>query len=335
MYSFTRTMFTAQLLFMLLQLQTCLCAEIGTNGKKETTDKGIEYIWEAPRNQASKILFLAHGCSHSAKDFWPSSPNCVDCIGLSEERRIVTKALENDYFVVAVSSGDQANSGCWDVKKDMRRIMRVFALLKKDKKGLRSLPIFALGASSGGSMVAALANRVQDLAGLCIQITAPDISFQVAQMPFPPSQWIYMEKDIKTADEVLANIDALKRSSALVESVLAKQIALTKGFFSDRIEGMSPQTSESIYDAFMANNLITEFGYLRADPRHSNWRGLVEDMEDIKNTDNLIADKSSIAEELNVAYALHEMTAEHMDKTIVFFNKAAALFRTRSHGHEH
>jgi hypothetical protein len=319
----------------LLQLQTCFAADMGINGKKETTEKGIEYVWEAPSSPASKILFLAHGCSHSAKDFWPSNPKCLDCVGLPEERRIVAKALASNYFVVAISSGSQDLNGCWDTKNDMRRVMRVLALLKKEPFGLRGLPVFALGASSGGKMVAALASRIQDLAGMCIQINAPDITFQMNQMPFPPSQWIYMEKDTQTAKQVVANVDALKRSGALVESVHAKQIALTNSFFSDRIKDLTPAVSEAIYDAFKANSVITDVGYLRQDPRHSDWRHALEPMTENLKPDSLAADKSPISEELNVAYAMHELTAEHMDATLAFFDKAAAVYLTRSHGHEH
>ena len=320
----------------LISLKSSLTsAQIGNEGKKEVTAKGIEYVWEAPVGAATKMLFLAHGCSHTARDFWPSNPKCQDCVGLPEERRIVKKALENSYFVFAITSLDQDRGGCWDPKYDVKRILRVTSMLKKAKTALRDLPVFALGASSGGNIVAALANRMQDLGGMCIQIMAPDISFQMNQMVFPPSFWIYMQKDSMTARRVADNMDKLRKSHALVESALAKQIPLSKSFFSNRITGMSPVVSEQIFDAFRTEGLITDVGYLRQDPRHSNWRLAIDHLKDALKPDSLIADQSPIAEELNVAYALHEITADFMDETLIFFDKAAELYKGRTHAHEH
>ncbi|CAM9219610.1 unnamed protein product, partial [Ectocarpus fasciculatus] len=292
------------------------------NGQKVTTEKGIEYVFEAPPMPANRILFIAHGCGHSALDFWPKSPQCLNCVGLPEERRIVTKALTRGYFVVAVSSAGQDHGGCWDVKVDAKKVMRVLSLIKKKHSNLRTAPIFALGASSGGHMVAALGSRLHDIGGLCIQIMAPDISFQMNQQLFPPSQWIYMQKDSRTQQDVADTVSALRRSGAVVDSVLAKQLAITESFFSDRIEEVTVDISRAIYQALKENSAFTDLGYLRADPRHSNWRSWLADIKDDLKPDGLIADKSPIAEVLNVAYALHEITSEHMDSTLNFFEKA-------------
>lgn len=318
-----------------LVLQVSAARDPGFNGKQIKTDKGIEYIFEAPEEKPSRILLLAHGCAHSARDFWPANPQCPNCVGLPEERRIVTKALIKGYFVVAVSSAGQDHGGCWDIRLDSKRVMRVLGLVKKSDGALRALPVFALGVSSGGAMVAALANRLPDLAGLCIQVMAPDISFQMAQQMFPPSQWIYMDKDQRTKKQVKLATKALAESGALVDSILAKQIPLTDTFFSDRIVEMNPAISAAIYDEFVSNNVITERGFLRADPRHSNWRASLEHMLADLKPDSLAADASPIAEEMNVAYSMHEITAEHMDDTLAFFDKAANVFLSRAHDHEY
>ena len=51
--------------------------------------------------------------------------------------------------------------------------------------------------------------------------------------------------------------------------------------------------------------------------------------------DSLQADASHNAEEMNVAYAMHEITAEKMDETLKFFDKAVEIFKSRAHDHEH
>lgn len=157
--------FCAWVLLVLIY-STVASPTVGRNGQKVTTEKGIEYVFEAPPMPANRILFIAHGCGHSALDFWPKSPQCLNCVGLPEERRIVTKALTRGYFVVAVSSAGQDHGGCWDVKVDAKKVMRVLSLIKKKHSNLRTAPIFALGASSGGHMVAALGSRLHDIGGL-------------------------------------------------------------------------------------------------------------------------------------------------------------------------
>lgn len=55
------------------------------------------------------ILLLAHGCSHSATDFFSS---CSKCLGLPEEMRIVKAALARNYVALALSSSDRYSKCC-------------------------------------------------------------------------------------------------------------------------------------------------------------------------------------------------------------------------------
>ena len=69
---------------------------------------GTEVVWQKPMGgQPSNVIFLAHGCQHSAIDWWPKSDSCQACIGLPEEVRIVRAALKRNYLVVAMSSEDR------------------------------------------------------------------------------------------------------------------------------------------------------------------------------------------------------------------------------------
>ena len=53
----------------------------------------IELVYQTPERALNKtsvaLLFLAHGCSHSATDFFDKGPLCKKCIGLPIERHIV------------------------------------------------------------------------------------------------------------------------------------------------------------------------------------------------------------------------------------------------------
>lgn len=128
----------------------------------------IETVWQSPLGAATAIFFLAHGCDHSATDFWPQSEirmgrhigvrtGCPRCIGLPEEMAIVNSALKANMFVVAISS----RSRCWSLgggtTGDGDRVGRVLRhLIKRELPKGAKLPLYAFGASSGGSFVQVL-----------------------------------------------------------------------------------------------------------------------------------------------------------------------------------
>ena len=65
------------------------------------------------------IVLLLHACTHSALKFFSSSPStCPNCVGLSEELRIVRLVIASGYIPVAISSIDR-KSGCWSAARDV------------------------------------------------------------------------------------------------------------------------------------------------------------------------------------------------------------------------
>ena len=56
------------------------------NGTREII-ANVETVYEKPASPARGIVVLAHGCQHSATDFWPHSTACAECIGLPEVPR--------------------------------------------------------------------------------------------------------------------------------------------------------------------------------------------------------------------------------------------------------
>ena len=60
---------------------------------------------------------------------------------------------------------------------------------------------------------------------------------------------------------------------------------------------------------------------LRADPRASRWRDCLAPLGGAAlGADSLVADDSPISELLNVAFAAHELTAEHADDVMRFLD---------------
>lgn len=201
-------------------------------------------------------LFVAHGCSHAATDFWPQSRSCPRCIGLPEEVNITARGLARGYAVVAVSSADREVHKCWDgsvgddgaPSPDTRNVLRVLATLA-EREDLLGLPVYALGASSGGAFVLQLAAHAPgaavSLAGICSQVMALPPSMLIESLdlaaaaarnaaerpangtdrrlagsagnrssaaapPYPPVLFVHMPLDQHTAQAVVANVEALK-----------------------------------------------------------------------------------------------------------------------------
>ena len=75
------------------------------------TIRGLAALWQVPPDP-SRVLFVAHGCNHSAEDWFDPSPACSACLGLPEERLVRLAALRRGYAVVAVSSLNR-DTKCW------------------------------------------------------------------------------------------------------------------------------------------------------------------------------------------------------------------------------
>ena len=103
---------------------------------------------------------------------------------------------------------------------------------------------------------------------------------------------------------------------------------MTNSFFSARIldASVAPEVSAQIVEALKKEDLVDEKdGMLKKDPRHSNWRSVVATLVE-KSTDSLVADKSPIAELMNVAWAMHEFVADDaaamMDLGVAFLKRS-------------
>jgi hypothetical protein len=294
----------------------------GINGEYESS---IEWVWQAP-DKVDGILFLAHGCNHNAQDFWEKSEGCPSCIGLPEETKMVNFALENNYFVVAVSSLER----CWDIPQDSLRVLEVIRVIRKTHK-LSDVPLFAIGVSSGGAFVARLPLFAPQVAAVAIQIMAARPASLLLEMPlYPPSIWICMEKDLHTLAAVRHATTVLRSRGRYAEMVVAPALPITPHFFSDRIPNFprphidastATVLSAKIHSRLRSAGMLDRDGLLLEDPRQTAWRDALRDLLETGQLlrDTLEADKSPISEELNVAFAGHEITADFMRETMQFF----------------
>jgi len=282
----------------------------------------VELVYQAPDN-ATAVLLLAHGCSHSATDWWPRGAHCDACVGLPEEVAVASSALSEDYLVVAFSSADRA-SRCWSPGVDGPRVLAALEALL-GRLGAAHLPRLALGGSSGGAFVALLPSYAEKpFAALCIQImaVAPQELEAAARAShgYPPSLWVHMVRDKRMADGVAASLSALQLGGWTTAEVRIEPQPLLPGTLQERM-GVDGETSVRVHAALVSAGLLDEVGMQKEDPRRSGWREAVTQAGGVEG-DSLEPDASPLAEELNVLWAQHELTRDAMGQTLAFFREA-------------
>lgn len=299
------------------------------------TLEGVELVFEVPASHKA-ILLLFHGCKHSSTDWWPKSEKCTNCTGLPEEVRIIEAALAEGYIVVALSSQDRVHSRCWDtgwppeLSIDIQKVTwAVQALVKR--QGWSGLPVYALGGSSGGALVMLLALRMQ-LQGVCCQIMAvpPDVVQTKPQdeagntWQYPPTALVYMAKDQHTAQGVGEMSKALAEQGIPVLGMVVHPQPLTPAFFSSRTRVISAALSSAIYATFLRAGLLDASGYLLEDPRltSTQWQPLLEQNVPVVKDMNLKVEESAIHEELNLAWAEHELVSDNISSVLNFFHSS-------------
>ncbi|GLI63475.1 hypothetical protein VaNZ11_006449 [Volvox africanus] len=318
------------------------------SGGKYEDMEGVEVVWQAPPPDVlcRGVVFVAHGCNHGAIDWWPPSPSCPQCIGLPEELNVTLHCLLRGYAVVAVSSAARRGSRCWQSifgggsdpwdynagssPVDWMRVRRVLDVVLP-REGLSSLPLFALGASSGGAFVLGLPLVMPGrFSGLGVQIMgAPSGLLQRYRMmsqsaPWPPTLFVHMPRDANLAQLVAENIQELQDGGVRTREILVQPQPLTPLYLTQRCAPeVDEQTSRELYDTLKAAGYLDARGYLRFNPRsqhNGGWRGILKEaglvgLERLR----LQPEASPIAEELNLLYAGHELCSETTTDTLDWF----------------
>ena len=193
------------------------------------------------------------------------------------------------------------------------------------RTGTSGLPLFVLGASSGGAMALALPHALPRITAVCSQIMAVPNEFFSRLTGYPPARFEHMKRDQRTAWRVQQNIATLEQQGVVHSVREIEPAALTPSFFSDAIEHISAEQSRTIFDALRNASLLDASGALRDDPRTAPWREALRSNPASATLlggalhDTLVPDESGIAEELNVAYAQHELFSGAIDDTLTWF----------------
>ncbi|CAM6094393.1 unnamed protein product [Calypogeia fissa] len=287
--------------------------------KYENVD-GTEYVWQIPTAPKPKaVLFLAHGCQCRSTFFWDRHPQCLNCTGMPEERTLVLDALARGYSVIAVSSTGQ----CWSSQVDTKKVLKVLRNWVSDL-GLVGLPVFGLGASSGGYFISVLAMHFK-FQSLIIEISSGRFEAMDFDSTYPPTLFVHMPRDKGLAERISEARDLLSEKGVHNDELLCSPLEITDHFFSERIPDVSRELSEKIVASLHQYGILVPAHkglYMKADGRQSGWKTALR-KESVLSDDDFVKWERHLQEEMNLAYAYHEFTSLPSQYIFDWFDSSA------------
>nr|AFK39841.1 unknown [Lotus japonicus] len=270
---------------------------------------GTDLIWQVPESPKG-VMFLAHGCNGRSINFWDKSPECPNCIGLPEERLLVLHGLAQGFAVITISSART----CWSFGKEVLVVKDILEWWIGRRK-LEKLPLVALGASSGGYFVSVLATAVK-FNSIVIMIAEGMFEEMDVKEDYPPTLFVHMPKDLYRQQKIDEYVEVLKGKGIDVGVVECMEFPLSPNTLADRIPGLDLTLSRSLFEIFQGKGFVDQNGYMRKDGRRIKWEKAVEEKKTLSLDKRLVP---HIQEELNLAFASHEMTSIHSDQIFKWF----------------
>ena len=269
----------AILLFTILSQHLPSIASLGTDGFYAELDDGIQIVYQIPNNATNLagVLIVAHGCSHSATDWWRKSNTCPTCIGLPLEQSIVKMAVQKNMAVMAISSIDRVNK-CWVYKHDRMRVIKairyIYTKVPSSQEG-RKLPLYLFGVSSGGSFVGTFAQDAKSahlqVSAICVQVMFVRIHRESAAMV--PTIFVHMPLDAQTA-QMISNVvlQMNQRSPNSAVEMRCEKKELTSTYFFEHNAALNREDSAKFVLALASAGYLSINNTLIRDPRGTEWR---------------------------------------------------------------
>ncbi|KAB1223262.1 hypothetical protein CJ030_MR2G002423 [Morella rubra] len=270
---------------------------------------GTELIWQIP-DAPKAVLFLAHGCSCRSVNFWDRSSTCPNCIGLPEDRLIVLHALSRKFAVLTISSAGR----CWTFGKE-KFIVKDIIKWWSEKNKLQRLPLVALGVSSGGYFVSALATELK-FSSITLMIAEGLFDQMDITGDYAPTLFVHMPKDQPRQQKIHENLEVLRNKGVDVAEIECKEVPLSPHILADRIPGIGQTVSAKLFELFQDKGFVDSNGYMKNDARATRWKQALRE-SNIHLPDQHLS--QHIKEELNLAFAYHEMTSLHSEEIFKWF----------------
>ncbi|KAM1600280.1 hypothetical protein ACFXTN_022761 [Malus domestica] len=183
-----------------------------------------------------------------------------------------------------------------------------------EKNKLEKLPLVAKGASSGRYFVSVLAT-VLKFNSIAIMI-AEGLFDQMKIESYPPTLFMHMPKDIVRQKKIDKHMKILKKKGVDVAEIECMEFPLSPHLLADRIPGLDQSVSAKLFELFRKKGFIDENGYMKNDGRKTRWKEAVRESEIVSLDGHLT---HYIQEELNLAFAYHEMASLHADRMFKWF----------------
>lgn len=291
----------------------------------------IETVWQRPtgdpRREPKGIFFIAHGCMHQATDIFTyegpdgwkfeacKTSNFGRCLGLPEEVQMRQVARSRGYLVMAVSGGTGRQS-CWELDEDAARVAAAVKYVRKEEGLPDSLPVLAMGASSGGAFMGPLA-MPEDRGGLPgLQCIVPMImGLHGAEIRNVPTLFVHMPKDKFGAIEVANDIERLKQKGIRAEQIQVRQKPVSVPLLSRCLDAA---VAKDVLAALKKKDLLDAGGFLKDDSRRGLWVDAAHQAIAGRSSDPVMQDESCLFEVMNLAWAMHEFTSEYAEQMIDF-----------------
>lgn len=284
------------------------------------SSRNVEFVWQNPIKNVVGVVFLAHGCSHSATDWWPKSPSCTNCIGLPVEQSIVKSILNQNFVAVASSSVDRS-SKCWS-HEDIDYVSQVIKFIYKANNISVHVPLYALGVSSGGYFVSLFSSEAPrnglKVSAICVQIS-PINMFK----NHPPTIFIHMERDSRLSNHIQKLLKVMNQQRIHYIQYKCQPKIITSDYFYTHGNILTEYDSSKLVAALKERNIIDRVGgLLLKNPlqEDSNWVEVVRATLP-RLSDPLVNDISPLYELMKQAYGHHEITDDYIQEALLFFQE--------------
>jgi hypothetical protein len=295
---------------------------------------GRAVYYEVPVRPVATLAFF-HGCAHDASDFWPRAA-CSDCDGLPEEVAHTKQALARGYAVIAIDASDP--SRCFGIHADQAATVTILnSFLKRPYQGnqtLEALPLYLAGVSSGAAFALklpmALGRPVAGVISEVLGVLPSAWNMDWMGSHYPPTLFVSMPRDLTTADRIKQDMELLRKYGVPTDMILVYSQLLSLDFISNRSELVSPNVSAKVVAALQTIGLVDSNLVIKQDPRYTKlpWRQqLAQMVPELSTTanDSLVADASAVSEELNRAYANHEIVGDYLTACLAWFEARGSL----------
>ena len=299
---------------------------------------GRTHYFQMPPKQPRGLLVVMPGCARWGPGFWPHDKReCPECAGLTEDVCHTAQALARGYAILVAWPVDRAFPGqyCWSAKDDFPSLVEVLRAFVKSQPGLKDKPIYAMGASSGGSVAlrlpgkaAAAGLRISGvLAEVATKLEVPDIVRELRGGQYPPIVWVTMGANPTEIQRGRQRAREYRKYGPAADVTSAPK-PITPSYFADRHPRITAQQSADLVEGLKRAGVLRQDGTFATDPKKNKaWPAkLRREVPWLAGADQAVfalapTKKSAILQAMLVAQANHEHVCDYLTAALAWFEE--------------